>query len=186
MTENQIMELPEYAERVLKAQDIKILTDNHSIEDRVKFNWEVNTESTADGYEVWYVKERHDNLDICENVYYSEYGAIEKLEELLQEESGISIYFHCENLINDIDWYMVADDLELIFEYEDESEIFELWKENVLPSVSEEFEKDGEPDRPARRESFNNYTDGLCKDGQISEEMFNDICLPDHLETTNL
>ena len=50
-----------------------------------------------------------------------------------------------------------------------------LWKdacvsfeENVLPYVREAYEADGIPDWPARREAWNNWTDGLCKDYEIS------------------
>ena len=40
---------------------------------------------------------------------------------------------------------------------------------DILPFVRDEYEEDGEPDWPARRESWNNWTDSLCKDGQISD-----------------
>ncbi len=43
---------------------------------------------------------------------------------------------------------------------------FELF---VLPTVIEHYEQDGIIDRPARREAWNNWTDGLCKDNQISD-----------------
>ena len=43
---------------------------------------------------------------------------------------------------------------------------FELF---VLPTVIEHKEQDGIIDRPARREAWNNWTDGLCKDNQISD-----------------
>ena len=39
----------------------------------------------------------------------------------------------------------------------------------ILPMVREHYEKDGVPDWPARGESWCNWTDRLCKDGQISE-----------------
>ena len=39
----------------------------------------------------------------------------------------------------------------------------------VMPFVREQYEQDGIPDWPARREAWNNWTDSLCKDGQISE-----------------
>jgi len=35
--------------------------------------------------------------------------------------------------------------------------------------VREHYEKDGVPDWPARGEAWCNWTDSLCKDGQISE-----------------
>ena len=43
---------------------------------------------------------------------------------------------------------------------------FELF---VLPTVIEHYEQDGIIDGPARREAWNNWTDGLCKDNQISD-----------------
>ena len=43
---------------------------------------------------------------------------------------------------------------------------FELF---VLPTVTEHYEQDGIIDGPARREAWNNWTDGLCKDNQISD-----------------
>ena len=145
----------DYKKRILKEQEITFTTDYSK-----PYQWEAHAEDTADGFTIYYCKGKNETLEICDNIYHQESGLIERLQELIQDETGFTI------LLGDAD--------------------FELWKENVLPSVREEFEKDGVPDRPARRESFNNYTDALCKDEKISEEMFNDICLPDHLETTNL
>ena len=45
-------------------------------------------------------------------------------------------------------------------------EIFTL---DLLPYVQQDYEQDGEPDYPARRECWNNWTDNLCRDGQISD-----------------
>jgi len=39
----------------------------------------------------------------------------------------------------------------------------------ILPFVTESYERDGEPDLPARSEAWNNWTDALCKDGEISD-----------------
>jgi hypothetical protein len=44
-----------------------------------------------------------------------------------------------------------------------------VWNEEILPLVQEHYEADGLPDWPARREEWNNWTDSLCKDGQISD-----------------
>jgi len=62
------------------------------------------------------------------------------------------------------------------------SQVIDYFVENYLPYVIETYEQDGITDRPARREQFNNMTDYLCKDGQITEELNNTICLPDYLE----
>ena len=41
--------------------------------------------------------------------------------------------------------------------------------EYLLPVVVAGYEQDGKPDWPARREAWNDWTDQLCKDGQISD-----------------
>ena len=46
--------------------------------------------------------------------------------------------------------------------------IVERFKENVLPWVRSQYEQDGRIDKPARREAWNNWTDMLCKGGEIS------------------
>ena len=38
-----------------------------------------------------------------------------------------------------------------------------------LPVIKLAFEKDGVPDWPARREAWNNWTDHLCKNKEISD-----------------
>ena len=48
----------------------------------------------------------------------------------------------------------------------------------ILPFIQEEYEQDGEPDWPARRESWNNWTDSLCKDGQISDWQYDNWSQP--------
>ncbi len=45
----------------------------------------------------------------------------------------------------------------------------EHFNESILPQVQEEFEQDGIKDLPARREVWNNWTDSLCKNEQISD-----------------
>ena len=39
----------------------------------------------------------------------------------------------------------------------------------ILPMIQEQYEQDGIPDIPARCEAWNNWTDSLCKDEQISD-----------------
>ena len=39
----------------------------------------------------------------------------------------------------------------------------------ILPMIQEQYEQDGTPDIPARSEAWNNWTDALCKDEQISD-----------------
>jgi len=43
-------------------------------------------------------------------------------------------------------------------------EAFEDWKENIRPSVIEQYSED---DEPALAESWSDYTDALCTDGEI-------------------
>jgi hypothetical protein len=54
-----------------------------------------------------------------------------------------------------------------------ETECHDLFVENILPLVQEQYEQDGIPDIPARCEAFNNWTDSLCKDGVITDEQYN-------------
>ena len=41
--------------------------------------------------------------------------------------------------------------------------------DNIMRYVREQYEQDGIPDWPARSEAWCNWTDSLCKDGQISD-----------------
>jgi len=45
----------------------------------------------------------------------------------------------------------------------------EYFTNEILPMVREHYEKDGQPDWPARGESWCNWTDALCKDGETSD-----------------
>jgi hypothetical protein len=49
---------------------------------------------------------------------------------------------------------------------------------DILPFIQDEYEEDGEPDWPARREAWNNWTDSLCKDGQISDWQYENWSQP--------
>lgn len=62
-------------------------------------------------------------------------------------------------------------------------EIIESWKEEILPIIREHYEADGIPDRPARRCSFCDYVDVLARDGYITEEVADEVYLPDEYET---
>lgn len=39
-----------------------------------------------------------------------------------------------------------------------------VWREDVLPSVKEQYEQDGRPDRVARSESWNDWIDMMIRD----------------------
>ena len=49
------------------------------------------------------------------------------------------------------------------------SQAIENFNRFILPLVQQGMEQDGEPDYVARSEAWNNWTDSLCKDGQISD-----------------
>ena len=60
-----------------------------------------------------------------------------------------------------------------------------LWKDaveyfncDILPSVEKEYEQDGIPDWPARSETWNNWTDSLCKNEQISDWQYENWSQP--------
>jgi len=46
------------------------------------------------------------------------------------------------------------------------AEAFAAWKSDIMPGVIDQY---GADDVPALSESWNDYTDGLCKDGQLSD-----------------
>lgn len=54
----------------------------------------------------------------------------------------------------------------------------QMFEFEILPMVKEQFEQDGEPDWPARSEAWNNWTDSLCKDGQISDWQYDNWSQP--------
>lgn len=54
-----------------------------------------------------------------------------------------------------------------------EQELSERFDSEVLPSVIAEY---GEDDEPAINEAFNNWTDALCKDGEIHDEQYDKYC----------
>ena len=58
------------------------------------------------------------------------------------------------------------------------------FKMNDLHLIAKEYEQDETPDRPARREAYNNKVDAYQKDGQLTEEQANEWCITDSLETT--
>lgn len=62
-------------------------------------------------------------------------------------------------------------------------EIIEMWMECELVYIHKTYEQDYIIDIPARRESFNNFTDMLYEDGQITEKQYDNLCLPDEFET---
>ena len=45
----------------------------------------------------------------------------------------------------------------------------EMFTNDLLPMIKLMYEQDGIPDIPARSEAWCNWTDSLCKDGEISD-----------------
>ena len=60
----------------------------------------------------------------------------------------------------------MASNLYRVMTWDQAVEQFEM---SVLPMVIAHYEQDGIIDEPARREAWNNWTDSLCKDNQISD-----------------
>ena len=67
------------------------------------------------------------------------------------------------------------DNLDFVILWEDACRTFE---DEVLPHIQEQFEQDGEPDYVARSEEWNNWTDMLCKNGDISEWQYDNWSHP--------
>lgn len=60
----------------------------------------------------------------------------------------------------------------------DNFDVVQDWLRNrfnteIAPAVVEMYSAD---DEIALNEEFNNWTDSLCKDGVISEEIYNEVC----------
>ena len=58
------------------------------------------------------------------------------------------------------------------------------FKMEDLQIIAVTYEADGIPDKPARRECYNNKVDLFLKNGLITEKKANNWCIPPHLETT--
>ena len=57
-------------------------------------------------------------------------------------------------------------------------EACEMYRDAILPLVRAQYEQDDQPDWPARREAWNNWTDSLCKDNDISDWQYNNWSHP--------
>lgn len=80
-----------------------------------------------------------------------------------------------------INWNNIGDELLYIVEalaehkgfISSEEELSERFDRDVAPAVVAEY---GEDDTVAINEAFNNWTDALCKDGEIHLEQYNNYC----------
>lgn len=61
-------------------------------------------------------------------------------------------------------------------------EFEQYFKTHVMPGVAASYERDGIPDKPARREAWNVTIDSMIRDGQLSSRA-GDWKHPDWLET---
>lgn len=57
--------------------------------------------------------------------------------------------------------------------YDSEEALSEAFDEQVAPAVIAQY---GEDDEPAINEAFNDWTDSLCKDGEIHDEQYRVYC----------
>jgi hypothetical protein len=58
------------------------------------------------------------------------------------------------------------------------AEALGIWRECCMPAVRRHYEQDGVPDYPARCESWGAFTDGLCKDGCITDGQYSTWSAP--------
>ena len=171
--------MEKYMQRLIEEKGHTIHTEYNG----QSFDWEIGCEFTRDSEDVYYIKEKGTDICLSENVYVSSYNALDEIRSMILDNDSLTFMFWDNELLDDLDWEELCDELNLIFLYESEEEVFHEWEINELPSVREQYEADGVPDRPSRRENFNNFIDSLAKRGKISQEMACDICIPDHLET---
>jgi hypothetical protein len=87
----------------------------------------------------------------------------------------IDSFFNCRK--NKGIYYMK--DLYRVITRDDAIERFEAFE---LQAVIDEYEQDGEVDGPARREAWNDWTDMLCKDGEISDWQYENWTQPECCE----
>ena len=117
-----------------------------------------------------------------------ELAAIEELaEHLVDEASTFAVEATTEALIKldseDLaeEWASYDPDGENPFdptygETITDEELIERFEEGVLPGVVQQYGAD----QCALDQAFNDWTDGLCKDGEISTRQYNEVCSPDY------
>lgn len=73
-----------------------------------RIDFHVYSESTADGYEVWVMKDYGEPQIVCENVYYNEPGIDDLFNELDCYNSDETPYLliHCEFDCSHIEYYI--------------------------------------------------------------------------------
>ena len=58
----------------------------------------------------------------------------------------------------------------------------DFFDNNILPAIKREYERDGHVDGPARSEAWNNWTDALCKNHEISDWQYENWSCPPSCE----
>jgi len=56
-----------------------------------------------------------------------------------------------------------------------DKEIVQRFLEEIAPGTVAQYGDD----QDALDQDFNNWTDAMCKDGEITEEQYNNVCMPD-------
>lgn len=77
-------------------------------------------------------------------------------------------HFSKSELLEQVEEYASNNDM-----ISSESELSEIFDREVMPAVIEQY---GDNDIPAINESFNNWSDSLCKDGIIHELQYDQYC----------
>lgn len=62
--------------------------------------------------------------------------------------------------------------------YLTKEQVMQLFRADVLPGIKRQYEKDGVPDKPARAEAWNNFTDMLREEGYISAKAYDTWTCP--------
>ena len=111
-----------FKELILKDRDIELVTDWNSYRER-QFDYYVEELTTADGYSVYTISRKSGTIeDISTELYYDEYGLQDGLEEIIKTESFVTIYVDYTDIVDDIDWEVMAEELGYPIEDEDEEE----------------------------------------------------------------
>ena len=84
------------------------------------------------------------------------------------------------NIQEDTDFYM--EEIETYVQ----DDINRMYVDFVLPEIIEVYETDGQIDRPARCEGYNNFVDMLQKNRELNEILAFHIGIPDDIENNSL
>lgn len=77
-------------------------------------------------------------------------------------------YFKDATLLEIVEACAEANDL-----IDSEEALSERFDEDIAPAIIEQY---GQDDEPAMSEGFNNWSDALCKDGELHDEQYSQYC----------